>query len=508
MPIAPLLPSGVAPVDAAWGGLARPGAYLLVGSAGQGRLDLSTRIVGAGAGAGEPTLLFSGREPGAILSVARQAGVDLAGAGDLVQLKGVPLGAQLASLGEEGLTRMLQTLADSAAGASRVVVEDFTPFVRFRSFEAFGEAFRRLVRAVCDHDSTLVLGLGEPANDGSRRLLDFVEGVVTGTLRVAAGGKSLQLIPGTGHTGEEKDVPWTREVTGAAPSPPPTLATELLDHEADGYGGSDPAAFDAGALVVSTVPSEPFGYPAAVPTPMPAPFGPDSLPDDLGEPDGPITIEPPRVPSAGDGQVWATIQPVSATPTEAPASYDPDVLAGGFLIDSNDPSAIVPHLSPYAPPALAEVAPAAPEPPRMTPSPVMSPIGDPDFGPSDPEAGFTDDLTQAFAAGANAPFLVVALRIERGNPFFDSFPAVADGLLGALSGRDRALVRDDEARMVVLLPDAPEGTPQRLLGAVRTHLETLVGARADEALRSVAVLVLPNGQPFTDAAGVLGYVLG
>jgi hypothetical protein len=249
--------------------------------------------------------------------------------------------------------------------------------------------------------------------------------------------------------------------------------------------------------VVSTLPAEPFGYPAAGPGPLPAPFGPESLPG---------SADADTSEAEGDGQVWATIQPVAAGRVDA-TGYDPDVLAGGFLIDSNDVVAGAPAPAAYTPVTPAPTVPEVPR-PAQPPAPAMSPIADPDFGLADPEAGFTDDLTEAFAAGADAPFLVVALRIERTSPFFDSFPAVADGLLGALSGRDRALVRDDEARMVVLLPGAPEGTPQRLLAAVRAHLDTVIGDRAEQAMRSVSVLVLPSGQPFTDAAGVLGYVLG
>jgi len=518
MSSASLQPSGIGPVDAAWGGLARPGAYLLVGSAGQGRLDLSSRIVGGAAASPSLTLLFSAREPGAILAVARQAGVDLAAAGDRVQLKGVPLGAQLSALGEEGLVRMLEGLAEAADGAGLVVVEDFTPFVRFRSFDAFGAAFKRLVAAIEGHGSTLVLGLGEPANDGSRKLLDFIEGVVTGTVRLADAGRMLQLIPGTGHEGEPQDKPWSRtaeepaapappadvqaepapvpEIEPAAEAPaPPDHAAEIeavqpdehYEHSSDGYGGSDPAELDAGALVVSNVPSEPFGHTPS-PTPLPSPFG------------------APAPGSGGDGQGWAAIQTVESPPRDFGDSYA-DVLTSGVLIDSNDPATAVPLAAPPQPslPAAPAIIPvhAVPPAPSRVADPLMT---EPDFGSADPEAGFTDDLDGAFAAGA--PFLVVALRIAEGSSYFTDFPTVADGLLGALSGSDRALVRDDQARLVVLLPGAPADAPEQLLAAVRAHLDSILGARAGAAFASVGVLVLPDGAPFTDAAGLLEYALG
>jgi hypothetical protein len=133
-------------------------------------------------------------------------------------------------------------------------------------------------------------------------------------------------------------------------------------------------------------------------------------------------------------------------------------------------------------------------------------MSSPDFGSADPEAGFTVDLEEAFRSGR--PFLVVALRLPPESPHFDRFPSVADGLLGALTGSDRALVRDDEGRLIALLPDAPEGTPQRLMSAVRDHLGAELGARADSVFRTVGVLVLPQGQPFTEPQALLDYALG
>ncbi|HLA64194.1 MAG TPA: hypothetical protein VK610_07185, partial [Rhodothermales bacterium] len=203
---APLAPSGIGPVEVIWGGLARPGAYLLVGAARQGRLHLAAQAAGGAVAAGERVLVFSGRETEAVTGLAREADVDLADAyrRGLARLLRVPAAKDLAALGEAGLTRAMIDMAAAAKGTSRVVIEDFTPFVQFRSFDAFSTAFRRLIADVAAHGATLVLGLGEPANDGSRRLLDFVQGEVTGTLHVRpdAGGYLLTLTPGTGHAGQ------------------------------------------------------------------------------------------------------------------------------------------------------------------------------------------------------------------------------------------------------------------------------------------------------------------
>jgi hypothetical protein len=133
-------------------------------------------------------------------------------------------------------------------------------------------------------------------------------------------------------------------------------------------------------------------------------------------------------------------------------------------------------------------------------------MSEPDFGSIDPEAGFTVDLEEAFESGA--PFLVMALRMAPDSPHFDVFPTVADGFLGGLTGTDRALVRDDEARLVALLPAAADDAPAQLMGAVRDHLNGQLGARADAVFRSIGVLVLPQGSPFAGPRALLDYALG
>jgi hypothetical protein len=199
-------------------------------------------------------------------------------------------------------------------------------------------------------------------------------------------------------------------------------------------------------------------------------------------------------------------------------------VSGGFLIDSDKLGITLPE--PVAPTESQVVAPAesvavADETTgdRLAPPPSAdsshtpqsrgagdSLISSPSFGNDDPEAGFTDDLREAFGSGA--PFMVVALRMPPDSPHLPHFPSVADGFLGALTGADRALVRDDEARLVAILPNAPADAPQRLMGAIRDHLNGLLGARADHVFGTVAVLVLPNGQPFSEPLPLLDYVLG
>jgi hypothetical protein len=327
-----------------------------------------------------------------------------------------------------------------------------------------------------------------------------VETTVSGTIRLAEAGRALHLIPGSAHAGLDAQVAWDRTAVAPSPvpdevaaSPPPRLRDEgdleedFRDHAADGYGGTDADALDAGALVVSAVPSEPFGYPATE------------------RPRGDSSAGP-----ASGGEQWASIHAVDAPLQSGDGRVEP--VSGGFLIDSDHLGITLPE--PVAPPDEPAVRsngaadyPALEEaeapPARGAGESLMSA---PDFGLEDPEAGFTVDLDEAFNAAE--PFLVIALRVAPDSPHFHHFPTVADGFLGALTGSDRALVRDDEARLIAILPAAAPDAPQRLMAAVRDHLAGLLGARAESVFRSVGVLVLPQGQPFTGPQALLDYVLG
>ena len=244
-------PSGIAAVDARWGGL-RPGtAVLLVGRAGAGRTALALTAVRTAVEAGQTCLLLSPRAPEALTVAAGAAGIDLAAlhkTGRLRVLR-IPSAQDLAAKGNAGLDAAYRDLGGLAtkAGAERVVIEDFTPLVQYTTFEAFGDAFDGLRSTLAETGAAFLLGLGEPANDPSRKLLDVVQSRVEATLRIAAG------------------------------DPDPIVTMDVTEEEAapETEAEPDPAAFQTPEAVTVAAP-EPVEEPepVAAPEPLkPEPFG-------------------------------------------------------------------------------------------------------------------------------------------------------------------------------------------------------------------------------------------
>ncbi|MEM6287776.1 MAG: ATPase domain-containing protein, partial [Bacteroidota bacterium] len=188
----PPIPSGVPAVDRQWGGLATGKAYLLAGRAGAGRSALALQMAQAALAEGIRTLLMSPREPSALVETGQSVGFDLPQAhasGDLRILR-IPDVETLSARGAEGLQKSYRDLIGMVETdrPGRVVLEDFTPLVQFDTFERFHDAFAGLVDALERAEATLVVGLGDPANDASRRLLEVVESLVHGSIRLGADG--------------------------------------------------------------------------------------------------------------------------------------------------------------------------------------------------------------------------------------------------------------------------------------------------------------------------------
>ncbi len=534
MTAAPPPSSGLPDVDRQWGGLAAGGAYLLVGRVGAGRSALALQTVRAAVEAGERCLLISPRAPESLVEVGQGIGLDLAAAhqaGSLRLLR-IPSAATLAERGPEGLAASYRDLAGLVARdqPGRVVIEDFTPLVQFDTFERFQEAFSDLVQELRAQGAALVIGLGDPANEASRRLLDVVEGLVDGTVRLEAdGGLALS--------------------TPAAPEHPPS----------DGASAeADPSVTSGHALAADPEPGSDEAEPAAEPAdpaddsapsaPDPEPQPSSAVPDDLPAPadDAPADGSQLSPEAAGPGDPDG---PLSA-PISSPPPPDPSLLADGadpfgrdpadalfeqgFLADSGrQPAAPAPGETPTvapaaAPPAAPGAAAASPAPadspapaaarPSWTPAPTAAPQPPPASAPSfaplaslappDPSAAFRSALDAAFAARTSGtPFLVVALRMDPAAPGAAHFGAVEAGLRSSLRPGDRLLVDGARRRAVAVLPASADDDGQALLGGVQVHLRAQLDRSAEDVIQSIAAVTIVDGQPFQSAEDLLAYAV-
>ncbi|MEM6328490.1 MAG: hypothetical protein AAF791_15350, partial [Bacteroidota bacterium] len=318
--------SGLDAVDQVWGGL-RPGtSLLLVGRARAGRTALALRSARAAIAAGQTCLLFSPRAADALNATAQSEGFDLAalhGSGRLRVLR-IPSAKDLAAKGVAGLESAYRDLAGLAASSStdRVVIEDLTPLVQFPTFDAFGAAFDSLRAALSG--ASLVVGLGEPANEPSRRLVETVQGRVDGTARLSTDGIAFEprvQYPSAPEAAAFDPAPSRPEPTPAppaierpaAPEPQPAVPEASMD------AAMPPAAEPAS---VPETPAAPFAptagpmAPASVPPPEPSPAAPY-------EP-SPLASAPPfQIPTPSNDGSSVPIDPPEAPP-EAPTEAVPE----------------------------------------------------------------------------------------------------------------------------------------------------------------------------------------
>jgi hypothetical protein len=518
------LPSGIAAVDAAWGGLAPGGTYLVVGPSAA-RREAALALVRATAASGGLALVVSPRAPEAF----EAAGLERAGpdGGDRVRVIPAPTVADLAALGDTALTLALYELAGLAREQrpALLLVEDFSAYVRFGSFERFAAAFIALTEAAAACPVTLALGLGEPANDASRRLLLFLQGETAGTLYLPvlpSGKATLTLLPGTAHGGDALTAPWAT----AAPEAPAT-AIEVSTVEDPGTTTPEPPLDDVLEAGGAADEVDPFAIVSLQSDD--APGGSDGF---IGEADLTLDVPDPigPEPPPPDDADWSPVAPVPTddAPLPDPLAFPlgPDLLALGHFVDSRTHAAPPPPsgdgLAAGAGPvvggdgldgAAASVREAAyPElfapalPPWETPAEAASEASE-EEPREEPEAAFRRALGGAFAQRAEASFLALALRLPAGGPHADLLPALTHALDGAL-GADGALFGNLAlGRLVALLPGRDADAAAGLFAAVREHLLAVAPGRAEEALRDVGALVAPNGEPFASADELMAYVL-
>ena len=89
--------------------------------------------------------------------------------------------------------------------ADRVLINDFTPLLQFRTPDAFRTAFVDMMSRLDRTRTTMMLMMPEPVSPPSRQIIDFMKNHLTGTIHVSADEldetrRCITLIPGTGHT--------------------------------------------------------------------------------------------------------------------------------------------------------------------------------------------------------------------------------------------------------------------------------------------------------------------
>jgi archaellum biogenesis ATPase FlaH len=209
---AAMLSSGVDPIDQEWGGLYRGGAYLVFGRAATGRGLLLLRYAHTGTQASERCLLIASDRPKDLAIQGASIGFDLkqAQVDGHMRLMRIPPMMGPHSMGDDAVAKALWDLVAiiRRERPDRLIINDFMPFVMFRSFDRFRMEFVRLLEQIDSLDTTVVCALPEPANAQSRRVIEFMAGQMTGAIHIEAADEEptsterrLTLIP---HIGQIK----------------------------------------------------------------------------------------------------------------------------------------------------------------------------------------------------------------------------------------------------------------------------------------------------------------
>lgn len=217
--LAALIPSGIDPIDREWGGLYRGGAYLVFGRAASGRGLLNLRYVMTGVDRRERCLFIASDRPKDLMIQAASIGFDLRKAqkAGFVRLMRIPPMLNLQSMGDEAVAKALWDLVALVRREKpdRIVINDFMPFVMFRSFDRFRMEFVRMLEQFDSLESTAILALPEPANQQSRRVIEFMAGQMTGSMHVeledddpGSTVRRLTLIPHIGQIKRQSVESW------------------------------------------------------------------------------------------------------------------------------------------------------------------------------------------------------------------------------------------------------------------------------------------------------------
>ncbi|NQV71990.1 hypothetical protein HQ496_02620 [bacterium] len=202
--------SGIDVIDDAWGGLYRGGSYLVSGRAASGRGLLTLMFARTGAAFSEPTLLVSPDRQKDLMIQAASIGFNLREAHDsgIVRLLRVPPLMNLQNMGDDGVSKALWDLVTLIRRhrPTRLIMNDFMPFVAFRSFDRFRNEFIQFLEQIDSLDTTTLLVMPEPANPQSSRVIEFMASQMTGSIHIELAEDSptttkrrISLIPHIGH---------------------------------------------------------------------------------------------------------------------------------------------------------------------------------------------------------------------------------------------------------------------------------------------------------------------
>ena len=231
----PKILSGIDLIDKSWGGMYQGGSYMCYGHASSGRGLLGMMFLQTGLMLGEKGLMLSTGRPHDWMIQAASINFDLRRARDSGQVRivWIPSVQEGPLKGEENAAYAVENLVKIAQlqQVERILINDFSPFLKFNSFDKFQKSFSFMMSQLDKlGNTTLLLMLPDAVNTQSRQIIDFMKNHLTGSIHIAIeeeGGavnrRRVTLMPGIGHVNHEVFDNWE------IPDAPITDSSKIVD---------------------------------------------------------------------------------------------------------------------------------------------------------------------------------------------------------------------------------------------------------------------------------------
>lgn len=177
-----------------------------------------------------------------------------------VRLIWVPGGSPQNGVSDMQASRAIQDLVGliRAEKPERVLINDFTPFLRFRSFDRFRQMFGWMIEQLAHADATVLLMMPDIINAQSQQIVEFIRNQMTGSIHVSMPEKEqevsqefspesrrLVLWPGVGHVVHEVIDPWAIPLLSLSENQDAFSRSSAISADPDVEMSDKPGIFDA-----------------------------------------------------------------------------------------------------------------------------------------------------------------------------------------------------------------------------------------------------------------------
>lgn len=225
-----IIKSGFALIDEKWGGIYKGGSYLVVGPRKSGRTLLSLQFALEAAMDSETCVYFTTMRPRDLMIHSASLNIDLQkymNNNKIIVVRVTPPNEIYDMYNPDDF--LIEYINDiiTVIGQykpSRLVFDELTPYVGFRSMELLEDVFSHLIETIEEKNITSLYVVGEPATQKTESIIDILKDSVTGVISLHKLVEKIQgkyhggiatITPNVGHTeGEFESEFWIEPNVG------------------------------------------------------------------------------------------------------------------------------------------------------------------------------------------------------------------------------------------------------------------------------------------------------